>query len=348
MIRRSSPFAALTAAAGLALVTLQPTATAAAASTETVRASAFTPGSAGLGDPYFPHAGNGGYDVGHYDIKLRFDPEERHLTATTTITATATENLSRFNLDYSGPKIRKVEVNGKGAPYQRKGQELVITPKRGLPSGSTFRVEVSYAGRPKAIKDKALGLEGWINTEDGAVVVSEPDGARSWFPANDNPRDKATFSFEVTVPAALTVLANGEPENSGVVGVRDGYHTMKWEMKQPMATYLAMVAIGKFKVSEGSAGGVPNITAYGPSAAEKSKHLHRTTAKVTKWAAGVFGTYPFSSTGGIGERLDVEYALETQGRPVYDGGPGNDLEIVHELAHQWFGNSVGLRSWKDI
>ncbi|GAA0409765.1 M1 family metallopeptidase [Microbispora corallina] len=308
----------------------------------------FTPGSAGLGDPYFPLAGNGGYDVGHYDIALRFDPRTHRIAATTTIKATATKNLSRFDLDYSGPAITNLEVNGKRASYRRKGQELVVTPKEGLPSGAAFTVEVSYAGAPKAINDKALGLEGWINTKDGATVVSEPDGARSWFPANDNPQDKATFSFRVSVPVGLTVLANGEPKNPGIVPVRNGYTTVRWEMSQPMATYLAMVAIGKFKVTEGAVAGVPNITAYDPAVAKKSKYLHRTTAKAIAWESKVFGGYPFSSTGGIGDKLDVGYALETQGRPVYDGGPSEDLEIVHELAHQWFGDSVGLRSWKDI
>ncbi|MFF3666762.1 M1 family metallopeptidase [Microtetraspora malaysiensis] len=337
MLHRRSPLAAIAAAAGLALIA--PTA---------AHADTFTPGSSGLGDPYFPHAGNGGYDVAHYDIALRFSPKTHKLSATTTITATAIQGLSRFNLDFSGPKIKKVEVNGKKAAYTRKGQELVVTPASGLPSGEKFTVKVSYAGKPRAINDKALGKEGWINTKDGAVVLSQPDGARSWFPANDSPADKATYAFTVTTPVGVTVLANGEPKHSGISSVRGGWTTVKWEMKEPMATYLATVAIGKFKVTESTVGGVLNITAYDPSVAKKSKHLHRTTAKVVGWGSKLFGDYPFASTGGIGDKVNVQYALETQGRPVYDGGPSNDLEVVHELAHQWFGNSVGLRSWKDI
>jgi aminopeptidase N len=336
MSRRRTPLAAFAAAS---LILSVPTA---------AEADTFKPGSAGLGDPYFPMAGNGGYDVGHYDLKLRFDPKRHELSAVATISATATQGLSRFDLDYSGPKIRKVEVNGKKAAFKRKGQELVVTPAKGLSSGSTFTVEVTYDGKPKAINGKALGREGWINTKDGAVVLSQPDGARSWFPANDNPRDKATFTFTISVPIGVTVLANGEPANSGIVGVRKGWTTVKWEMKQPMATYLAMVAIGNFKVTDGVVKGKPNLTAYDPVLAEKSKYLHRTTKKAIEWESKVFGPYPFSSTGGIADKLDVGYSLETQGRPVYDGGPTNDLEVVHELAHQWFGDSVGLKSWKDI
>lgn len=346
MLRRSSPLAAFVAT-GLTLAVPLSAVPAVPAHAST-GSGAYVPGSAGLGDPYFPQAGNGGYDVGHYTIRLRFTPKTRHLSATTTITATATENLSRFDLDFSGPKIGKVEVNGERASYARKGQELVVTPRHGLPSGKTFTVEVSYAGRPKAIKDKALGVTGWIDTKDGAVVLSEPDGARSWFPVNDNPRDKATYTFEITAPEGLTVLANGEPGNSGVAGPRDGYRTSKWEMRRPMASYLAMIAIGKFTVSRGTVGGIPNITAYDPSLAKEFKRLHDTTAKAVAWESKIFGDYPFSSTGGIADRLGVQYALETQGRPVYDKGMSAETTIVHELAHQWFGDSVGLRSWKDI
>jgi aminopeptidase N len=270
------------------------------------------------------------------------------VTATVTIKAKATQNLSRFDLDYSGPKISRVEVDGAKASYARHGQELVVTPKKGLVSGADFTVMVAYAGMPHAIKDKDLGLEGWINTKDGASVVSEPDGARSWLPSNDTPQDKATFTFTVATSAEVTVLANGEPVNPGIVGVRHGWSTVKWEMRQPMATYLATVAMGKFKVTEGRVKGVLSLTAYDPALAKKSRYLHSTTRKAIEWESKVFGSYPFSSVGGISDKLGVGYALETQGRPIYDGGPSNDLEIVHELSHQWFGDSVGLRSWKDI
>jgi aminopeptidase N len=308
----------------------------------------FTPGSSGLKDSYFPKSGNGGYDVSHYDLKLRFTPKTHHLSATVTITARATQNLSRFNLDFSGPTISRVEVNGSRAKYARHGQELVVTPKKGLVSGTQFTVVVAYAGRPHAINDKVLGLEGWVNTKDGATAVSEPDGARSWLPSNDTPQDKATFTFTVSAPTGVTVLANGEPVNPGIVGVRHGWSTVKWEMRQPMATYLATVAIGKFHVTEGRALGMLNLTAYDPSLAKKSRHLHTVTRKAIEWESKVFGQYPFASVGGIADKLDVGYALETQTRPIYDSGPTNDLEIVHELAHQWFGDSVGLRAWKDI
>ncbi|GAA0428619.1 M1 family metallopeptidase [Acrocarpospora corrugata] len=336
MSRRRTPLAAL----AVACLTLVVPATA--------HADTYSPGSAGLGDPYFPHAGNGGYDVEHYDLKLRFNPKTDVLSGTATITATATKNLSRFNLDFSGLTVRKVEVNGKKATFRRKGQELTVTPAAGPADEAKFTVSVQYDGKPKPVNDPELGVTGWIHTKDGATALGEPDGARTWFPVNDNPKDKATFAYTVSVPVGLTVLANGEPRNTGIVRVRNGWSSVKWEMREPMAPYLAMVAIGKFKVTQGTAAGVPNITAYDPVLAKTSKYLHRTTAKATEWGVKHFGPYPFSSTGGIADKVDVGYALETQGRPVYDGDVSDDLLIVHELAHQWFGNSVGPQTWRDI
>ncbi|GGO00972.1 peptidase [Microbispora rosea subsp. aerata] len=306
----------------------------------------FVPGSAGVGDPYYPLQGNGGYDVGHYDLRLRFDPDGHRVDATATITATTVQNLSRFNLDFSGPAIKSVTVNGARAGYRRDGQELVITPAKGLKAGGAFTVTVSYSGAPEAVSD-ATGRQGWLKTDDGAFVASQPDGARSWFPSNDTPADKATFSFRVSAPEDLTVIANGE--RTGADGVDgDGYRTTRWDMRQPMAPYLATVAIGHFVVSQGTVDGMPNVTAYDPSLADESAHLHDFTAKAVAWETGLFGPYPFSSVGGIADGNGSVTALETQGRPVYSGGPTDNLEIVHELAHQWFGDSVGVRNWRDI
>jgi aminopeptidase N len=308
-------------------------------------AARYTPGAPGLGDPYFSRAGNGGYDVKHYDLKLDYTPATRHLKAVARITATATQDLSRFNLDYSGPAIRGVWVNGGPAAHRRDGQELIVTPRRGLPKGERFTVKVEYAGRPAAIKNKALGTVGWIHTKDGAVALNEPTGARTWFPVNDHPSDKATYTFHITTPSGVTALANGERDK--VELVKNGRTTVTWRMRKPMASYLAMVAIGDYKVKESRSGGVWNLTAYDPRLAAEAKDLHRTTAEAVKWGRKVFGPYPFRSTGGIVDDLGVLYALETQSRPVYDR-TAEKLTIVHELAHQWFGDSVTPKTWRDI
>ncbi|WP_239071398.1 M1 family metallopeptidase [Amycolatopsis sp. SID8362] len=313
----------------------------------------FSPGAAGGGDPYFPDMGNGGYDVGHYDIRLAFDPKTQAIDATTTILATATQDLSRFDLDFQGPlAISKLSVNGRTAAFTRSGaQELVITPPSGLRAGSPFTVSVSYSGVPQKIDDPALGVSGWVSTKDGAVALNQPIGAATYYPVNDSPGDKATYTQTITVPAGLTVLANGEP---GPTTTRDNRTTFRWTMDRPMASELSMIAIGDYNVTRGVlAGGLPNITAIGKSidtVPGQGQVLNQTTAQVVQWESSVYGRYPFDSTGGILADVGVGYALETQSRPVYDQRTSEvdgDL-LAHELGHQWFGDSLTPVHWSDI
>ncbi|WP_432874851.1 M1 family metallopeptidase [Kribbella sp. CA-245084] len=317
------------------------------------RASVFLPGAAGAGDPYFPDMGNGGYDVSHYDIGLAFNPKTKAINATTTILAKATQNLSRFDLDFQGPlKISKLSVNGRDASFTRRGaQELVITPPHGLWRGSRFVVSVTYAGVPQKVDDPALGVSGWVATKDGAVALNQPIGAATYYPVNDTPDDKATYTQTITVPTGLTVLANGEP---GPTTKHNGRTTFRWHMNRPMASELAMLAIGKYNVTRGvTATGLPNITAIGKSIDTKpgqGRVFNRTTAQVVQWESSMYGRYPFDSTGGILADVGVDYALETQSRPVYDQRTSEvdgDL-LAHELGHQWFGDSLTPVHWSDI
>jgi aminopeptidase N len=163
-----------------------------AAFTAPAWADNFTPGSRGLGDPFFPDAGNGGYDVSHYSLDLSYQPSTNQLSGTATITATATQNLSRFDLDLRGFSISRLDVAGRSATFARDGQELIITPRVGIRSGTSFTVIVGYSGTPSVVTDPDNSIEGWVPTDDGAFVVGEPQGSPAWYPANDNPRDKAT------------------------------------------------------------------------------------------------------------------------------------------------------------
>ena len=169
----------------------------------------FPAGSSGLGDPYFPLDGNGGYDVQHYDLALTYDPATDRLTGIATITARATQNLSAFNFDFIGMRLRSLTVNGATAKTSRKGQELTVKPATGLTNGSTFTVVARYDGVPQPIFEEGLGDLGFLPTEDGAIVQGEPHVAATWFPANDHPRDKASFAFHITIPTGLEAIANG-------------------------------------------------------------------------------------------------------------------------------------------
>ncbi|MFC6878610.1 MULTISPECIES: M1 family metallopeptidase [Actinomadura] len=305
----------------------------------------YRPGSPGLGDAYFPEEGNGGYDVGHYDLALDYDPASNALVATAKVKARATQDLSRFNLDLKQLTVKSVQVDGRKAGFSRKGQELTVTPARGLRKGTRFTVTVAYSGTPKPISRPDLGTFGWIKTPDGAYVVSEPDGASTWFPSNDHPLDKATYTYRVTVPKGTQVLSNGVP---GGESTRGGKSTFIWNERSPMASYLAMLAIGKFQVAKGrTASGIPVITGVAPNRADELKPIHQGTIDAIDWEEKVFGKYPFASTGGIRVGVDVAFSLETQSRPIYGYQPDTPT-IVHELSHQWFGDSVSVARWKDI
>ncbi|WP_155884511.1 M1 family metallopeptidase [Actinomadura flavalba] len=303
------------------------------------------PGAPGAGDPYFPKAGNGGFDVASYNIALDYRPKGKRVAGTTRITATATRDLSRFNLDFTGNTVRSITVDGKKATFARSGGELTVTPAAALRKGAKFTAAVTYDGSPSTRTDPSLGRNGWIPTKDGAITLSQPVGSATWFPLSDHPSDKALFSYAITVPKGLQVVANGEPAGTTR---RSAKTTYRWRSEQPMAGYLAMIAIGRFDVRDGkSPGGVRTITAVDPTLNQNHDAFHRDTAQITDWGTSVFGRYPFGSSGGILDNVNVGYALETQNRPVYPGA-ADQLLIVHELAHQWFGDSLTVRRWKDI
>ena len=310
-----------------------------------VAGNGFRPGSPGLGDPFFPLAGNGGYDVSHYSLRFAYDPATVHLDGTATIRATATQNLSRFDLDLRGFRISRLLVNGQAATVARAGQELIITPPEGLPAGRPFTVVVGYAGRPSIVTDPDRSIEGWVPTRDGAFVVGEPQGSPGWYPANDNPQDKATFDFAVTVPAGLTVLANGVLASSST---RDGQTTWVWHERFPMAPYLATATLGRFNLTRSRLpSGLPVYVAVDPTLPADRAVLGKLPAIVAFYSS-IYGPYPFDAAGAIvDDAKRVGYSLETQTKPVFDRPP-DETTLAHETSHMWFGDSVTLARWPDI
>jgi aminopeptidase N len=305
----------------------------------------FSPGPAGAGDPFFPDAGNGGYDVSRYEISMRINPKHNRVRATTRVHATATQGLSSFDLDFRGPKVRSVRVGDAAAEFRREGQELIVTPPTGIPDGEPFVTKVRYRGRPRTLKDGDGSREGWFRTPDGSVAVGEPQGSPTWFPANDTPKDKASFRFRLSVPRGRKAIANGRLVERRRKGHRREY---VWEMKQPMAPYLATVATGRFKLMRSKPSGIRSLVAVDPRLLADSRPGLRKTGRILKLFESLFGPYPFKDVGAIVDDAPfIGYALETQTRPVYDRPPGSGL-IAHELAHQWYGNSVTLSTWPEI
>ena len=307
-------------------------------------ADGFVDGSAGLGDPFFPLAGNGGYDVSHYSLRLSYDPATTHLDGRATISATATQNLRRFDLDLRGFDISSLTVNGAAASFTRDGQELVITPAAGLPAGQAFTVVVDYAGTPSVVTDPDDSIEGWVPTDDGAFVVGEPQGSPAWYPVNDNPRDKATFDFSVSVPEGLTVMANGVLLSQNT---SNGTTTFVWRESLPMAPYLATATLGRFDVSQYRlANGLPVYIAVDPTLSTSS--VLKKLPAIVDFYTSIYGPYPFDAVGAVvDDAKNVGYSLETQTKPVFDRTP-SEATLAHELSHMWYGDSVTLTTWPDI
>jgi len=305
----------------------------------------FVKGSPGLGDPYFPRAGNGGYDVGRYYLRLHYKPNVNRLRAVANIHARATKNLSRFDLDFRHLRISRLTVNGKKARIKRRGQELKITPRHGLRKGKKFTVRVRYRGHPRPVTDPDGAKDGWIPTDDGAFVASEPQGAPSWFPCNDYPTDKARYRIRVTVPKGKVAVANGTLVKRVVHKRRK---TFVWDENSPMATYLATVTTGKFGVEQSRANGIPSYVAIDPREAMGAAEALSKMPAMLRLQERSFGAYPFGTTGAaVDHAPSVGYALETQTRPIYDTVP-SQATVAHELAHQWFGDSVSLKRWRQI
>jgi aminopeptidase N len=310
-------------------------------------------GSPGAGDPYYPQAGNGGYDVRHYSLALDYQRAANVLAGKARIRARATQNLKRFNLDLRGYEISRLTVNGREAAHSRDGQELVITPKRKLRAGRRFWVEVHYSGTPVPVVDPDESLEGWVPTDDGAFVVNEPQGSPGWYPVNDTPRDKATFDFKITVDAGHTALANGVLLSHRQ---RAGREVWRWREDTPMAPYLATATNGPFETRFRTLPrGLPEYNAVDPDAqaagvANPALAWER-LAKQPQMVAffeELIGPYPFNAVGAIIDHApEVGYALESQTKPNYSRVP-SEATLVHEVAHQWFGNSVTLSFWPDI
>ncbi|MFJ2739314.1 M1 family metallopeptidase [Streptomyces sp. NPDC087440] len=325
-----------------------------------------TPGAHGLRDPLFPKLGNGGYDVAHYALDLDYTPATNRLQGTATITARATQELSAFNLDLAGLTVDSATVEGEQAAARQAGTELTLRPRRDLRKGETFTAVVRYSGTPREIKDVDGAREGWLRPKDKklSVAVGQPVGSMAWFPSNNHPSDKATYDIKVTVPQGQTAISNGELRTPP--RTQNGRTTFDWQMREPMAGYLAMVAVGDFAVWESRATAeladdeetvlrtVPVYAAAERSVDASSLALRKEIPRMMDWAVTYFGPYPFDSIGSVVTRGqgDIEYALEAQTKPVYAGITGNggalDDAQLHEIAHQWFGNSVSPKGWKDM
>ena len=304
-------------------------------------------GAPGSGDPYFPTLGNGGYDVTHYTIDLSVDMDGGDIAGSTTIEAKTTQPLARFDLDFSGPGITSLSVDGKTARYTRDGGELVITPAGLLPSGAAFTTVVAYRGLPGAglPPNTPAFSEGWVPYTNGILVSSEPQGQSTWYPLNETPADKATYTFRITVAKPFSVAANGLQQS---VSDNGSTRTFVWGTDNPVAPYLVTLAIGKLTEETDTSSGVLVRNYFDEGYPDAAKAGFARTPQIITYYESLFGPYPFEAYGVIGHNTRLDYSLETQTLTVFGNSFTTEAVAAHELAHSWFGDSLTPYHWQDI
>lgn len=309
-----------------------------------------TVGAAGIGDPYFPDLGNAGYDVQHYTLDLDVDMTTNTIDGSVIINALATQDLSAFSLDFAGFTITRLEVNDAPAEYTRENRELIITPRATLRAETPFTVRVAYYGVPK--KDLSLTRSpfsgGWTRYPKGVFVASEPDGASLWYPCNDHPLDKATYTMRIGVEQPYVVAANGTLEGIEETGNKRRY---TFAVRDLTASYLVTVNIARFTRFD-EMGTVPIRNYFPEDKAFEAQFAFSETSSMITHFSELFGEYPFELYGVVMADTPLSFALETQTLSLFgsDIVDSDDAAIVvaHELAHQWFGNSISPKYWRDI
>jgi aminopeptidase N len=301
-------------------------------------------------DPYLPGHGDSDYEVIHYDLDLDYKVATNRLNGRATLTVRALAPLNSVRLDLSRLKVERVLVGGV-APRKITPKEhaLVVKLATPLPQGAVTTLEVSYRGKPQPVPG-AHGPAGWEELTDGVLVASQPYGAPSFFPCNDRADNKATYTITVTTESDYRVVATGQPMGSTT---RAGRTRWTFDEPAPTSPYLVSVTIGRLD-EEMLPGASDRITVARP----RILRLPRDTAfrqlpEMLETLEGWFGPYPFQSVRAVVVDEPLEIPTEAQGMATFGTnhllpGWGNERLVVHELAHQWFGNAVTAAHLRDI
>lgn len=302
-------------------------------------------------DPYVPGHGDASYDVSHYDLVLRYRPESNRLDADTQLSCRAVQAMTAVSIDLHHLQVAKVSSTGVAiARWTQRDDKLLVTLRSPVKADTDFKLRIRYSGHPGTVPSPTLGEAGWEELADGAIIAAQPHGAPAWFPCNDRPDNKATYSFEITVPAGYYVAASGELVDQGRSG---SAMTFSYEQRAPMASYLAAVQIGRYVVHD-LASPVPiRVVAPADVRGDGFDGSFGRQGEMMAFFADRFGPYPFEGYTSVITDDDLDIPLESQslstfGRNFATGDWHSVRLVAHELAHQWFGNAVTLARWRDI
>jgi aminopeptidase N len=313
-----------------------------------------SPGAVGIGDVLFPTLGNGGYDAIHYSLALRYPTADPGTTVSGRVTmfARATQALSRFNLDFAGDSVESVSVDGRDAKWSWDDEELSITPRHALRDGERFFATVRYTTH--AFTPTDIFPFGFFTVNGGSVTAGQPNLSHTFYPVNDHPADKASYDISFDVPEGTTAVGNGD-----LVFRRTshGRTFSSYFMREPMASELIQLAVGAFDVTtQPTTRGVKIRDVSSSTATAQSLPALQRTPDHLRWMIDEVGRYPFNSYGVLVGDQVFGYALETQTLSLHPAflfrapRPPSNYEpiMVHELAHQWFGDSVAPMRWQDV
>lgn len=306
-------------------------------------------GASTAGDRYLPRSGNGGYRVTRYELDLTYRMSSNLLFGHAQLSAVATQALSRLSLDLAGLRVAKVSVNGHRAQrFETRRHKLHIWPDKPLPVGGAITIDVQYSGNPRPVRGP-WGEVGWDELTNGVLVAGQPDGAPSWFPCNDHPSNKASYRISVTTDSPYRVVANGSLISRTV---RASQTTWVYDQPEPMATYLASVQIGAYEPVDIAKKPVRQRAALPQRLRGRfAERFSRQPAMIGTFEK-LFGPYPFPQYTVVVTDDELEIPLEAQGMSIFGAnsldGNGEERLIAHELAHQWFGNSLTVQEWQHI
>jgi aminopeptidase N len=310
-----------------------------------------------VADPLYPAYGNPSLDVLRYRLNLGWSPPRLELYGTATLTIRAVVALTELALDFSDTyTVEATTVDGRPVSSVRRGNDLVVAAT--VPRDGRTTLVVTYHGTPHAVPmpSRRTDFPGGIGLRPGtageAWTMQEPYGASTWYPANDQPSDEALYDVAVTVPAGWTAIAHGQLMALEHGGTGDTY---RWRSTDPVASYAATLALGRYtRVADMGPHGLP-LTYWVRTGQDESllPALRRTPASLT-WLERHFGPYPFSTAGVV--VVGSETAMETSQMVTYGARltrAGSRLDtaeeiLLHEFAHQWFGNAVTPTTWAGL